>query len=57
MILAKTWYKIHNNKILTIIKAFKTLHYYLKSCKHKVFILTNYNNLRYFINIKNLSFK
>lgn len=56
MILIKTRYKTDDNKLLAIIKAFKTWHHNLKDCKHKVFILINHNNIYQFINIKNLSF-
>ena len=55
MILAKTCYKTHNGKLLVIVKAFKTWRHYLKGCKHKVFVLTDYNNLWQFINTKSLS--
>lgn len=55
MILAKTSYKIDNQKLLAIIEVFKTWHYYLKGCKYKVFILIDYNNLQQFIDTKNLS--
>ena len=52
---AETWYKIHNGELLAIVEAFKTWRHYLKSCKHKVLIFTDHNNLRLFIDIKNLS--
>ena len=55
MILAETRYKIHNGKLLAIVEAFKTWRHYLKSCKHKVLILTDYNNLRRFMDTKSLS--
>ena len=56
MIPAKTWCKTHNDKLLDIIKVFKIWRHYLKVCKYKVFVFTNYNNLRQFVNIKSLSF-
>ena len=55
IILVETRYKTYNGKLLAIIKAFKTWKYYLESSQHKVLILTNHNNLRCFINTKNLS--
>ena len=55
MISAKTWYKTHNGKLLTIVKAFKTWQYYLEGCKHKIVNLTNHNNLWQFMDTKNLS--
>ena len=57
MISAKTQYKTHNGKFLTIVVAFKTWWHYLKSCKHKIPMFTNHNNLRCFINTKSLSSK
>ena len=55
MILAKTRYKTHNDKLLAIIEAFKTWQHYQKGYKYKVLVLTNHNNLCYFMKIKNLS--
>ena len=55
MILAETWYKTHDGKLLAIIKAFKTWRHYLESCKHKVLVFTDYNNLCCFIDTKSLS--
>ena len=55
MIPAKTCYKTHNIELLAIIEAFKIRLHYLQGCKHKVFRLTDPNNLRFFINIKSLS--
>ena len=55
MISAKTKYKTHDTELLAIVQAFKTWRHYLKGCKHKVFVLTDYNNLCRFINRKSLS--
>ena len=55
MILAKTWYETYNNKFLAIAEAFKTWRHYLEGCKHKVFILTDLNNLYRFMDTKSLS--
>ena len=57
MILAKSWYKTHDNEFLAIVEAFKKWWHYLKVCKHKVFVLNNYNNLHRFMHTKSLSFK
>lgn len=57
IIFAKTCYKTHNEKFLAIIQVFKTWCHYLKGCKHKVFVLTNHNNLFCFMVTKSLSFK
>ncbi len=45
MILVKTRYETHNGELLAIVKAFKTWKHYLKHYKHKVLVLTDYNNL------------
>ena len=55
MIPAETWYKTHNGKLLVIVKAFKTWRHYLEGCKHEVLVLTDYNNLRRFMDTKSLS--
>ena len=54
MILAETWYKTHNNKLLVILEAFKTWWYNLEGCKHEFLVLTNYNNFCQFMNTRNL---
>ena len=51
----ETWYKTHNGKFLAIVKVFKTWRHYLEGCKHEVFVLTDHNNFRCFMNIKSLS--
>ena len=56
MIFAKIRYKTYKGKLLAIIKVFKTWKHYLKGYKYEVFILTDYNNFQYFIDIKILSF-
>ena len=45
-------YKIHNKKLLTIIKAFKQWKTYLKESKNSVQIYTDHKNLIYFTTIK-----
>ncbi len=55
MILAETWYKTYNGKLLAIIEALKTWKHYLKGCKHEVLVLTNHNNFQRFIDLKSLS--
>lgn len=57
LILEKTQYKTHNNKLLAIVNACKTWHHYSKGYKHNVLILTNYNNLRHFIVIQCLYYR
>lgn len=36
--MVEIYYKIHNQKLLAIIEAFKTWRYYIKDCKYKLFI-------------------
>ena len=55
MIPTKTRYETHNSKLLAIIEAFKTWKQYLEGCKHEILVLTNYNNLRWFIDTNILS--
>ena len=55
MIPAETQYKTNDGKLLAIVKAFKTWRHYLKGCKHEALILTNHNNLCFFMDTKNLS--
>ena len=55
IILAKTWYKTYNSKLLTIVKAFKTWRHYLEGCKYKVLVFTDYNNFYRFMDMKSLS--
>ena len=57
MIPTEIQYKIYNDELLAIIEAFKTWRHYLKSCKHKVLVLTDYNKLQRFMDTKSLSFK
>lgn len=45
MIFAKFQYKTYDQKLLAIIKAFKTWRHSLKGYKYEVFVFTDYNNL------------
>ena len=45
MISVETWYKTYDQELLAIVEAFKTWRHYLESCKYKVFVLTDHNNL------------
>ena len=49
MILAKTYYKMHDAELLAIVKVFRNWRHYLKGCKYEVLLLTNHNNLCQFI--------
>ena len=55
MIPAEIRYKIHDGELLAIVKAFKTWKHYLEGCKHKIFVLTDHNNIWRFMDTKNLS--
>ena len=55
MILVKTQYKTHNGKLLAIIEALKTWHYYLEDYKHEIFVFIDHNNFPHFMEIKNLN--
>ncbi len=55
MIPAETRYGTHDPELLAIVEAFKTWRHYLECCKYEVLILTDHNNLRQFMDTKNLS--
>ena len=48
-------YKIHNQKLLFIIAAFQQWKYYFENNHHFITILTNYNNLHYFMKTMTLN--
>ena len=55
MILAKTRYETHNSELLAIIETFRTWKHYLERSQHEVLVLTDHNNLHWFIEMKSLS--
>ena len=55
MIPAEIKYETYNGELLAIIEAFKTWRNYLKKSQYEVLVLTDYNNLRQFMDIKSLS--
>ena len=55
MISAKTCYKTHDAELLAIVETFKNWRHYLEGCQYEIPVLTNYNNLRRFMNPKILS--
>ena len=57
MIPAETGHQTYDGELLAIVKAFKTSHHYLEGCKHEDLVLTNNNNLRWFMDTKSLSFR
>ena len=57
MIPTETRYKTHDGELLAIVEVFKTWKHNLERFQYKVFIFTNYNNLRQFMNTKSSSFR
>ena len=55
MILAEIRYKTYNQELLSIVAAFQQWKHYLENNHHSVTILTNYNNLRYFMKTTTLN--
>ena len=55
MISAEQQYETHNQKLLVIIIVFKQWRHYLKGSTHSVEVLTDYNNLCEFMNVKSLN--
>ena len=49
MILAKTRYETHDQKLLMIIMTFKQWKHYLKNNRHFIIVLIDHNNLHYFM--------
>lgn len=49
IILAETWYKTYDQKLLAIVEAFKIWRHYLKSYKCKMLVFNNHNNLYHFM--------
>ena len=55
MIPTETWYETHNGNLLANVKAFKMWCHYLEDCKYEIFVFTDHNNLRRFMDTKSLS--
>ena len=55
MIPAEIQYETHDSELLVIVETFKTWRHCLKGCKHEVLVLTEYINLRCFMDTKSLS--
>jgi RNase H-like domain found in reverse transcriptase len=47
-------YSTHDGKLLAIVQAFKNWRHYLKGSRFTIEVITDYNNLRYFIETKYL---
>ena len=57
IIQAEIQYKTHDGELLAIDEAFKIWRHYLKSCKYKIFVLIDHNNLGCSMKTKSLSSK
>ena len=55
MIFAEIRYKTHDQKFLFIITMFQQWKHYFKNNHHSIIVLTNHNNLRYFMKIITLN--
>ena len=55
MILAEIRYETHDQELLSIVAAFQQWRHYFKNNHHFVTILTNHNNLRYFMKTTTLN--
>ena len=55
MIPAKVKYETHDQKLLAIVKCFKQWKHYLKDCQFTVIVISNHNNLKYFISTTTLN--
>ena len=52
---AETRYETHDSELLAIVEVFKTWKHYLEESQYEVLVLTNLNNLRWFMEMKSLS--
>jgi len=52
---AEVWWDIHNKKLYTIVLNFKNWQHYLQSSKRLICVITDHNNLRYFMMMKKLN--
>lgn len=57
IIFIETWWRTKNSTILVIVEVFKIVRHYLKDYMYEILILTDYNNLYYFMDTKSLCFK
>ena len=48
-------YATHDQELLAILEAFKCWRHYLEGSQHQTIVLTDHNNLRYFLDSKPLS--
>jgi len=52
---AEVWWNMHDKKLYIIVLDFKNWWHYLQSSKRLICMITNHNNLRYFMTIKKLN--
>jgi len=52
---AEVWWNMHDKKLYIIVLDFKNWQHYLQSSKRLICVITDHNNLRYFIMIKKLN--
>jgi hypothetical protein len=50
-------YETHDQELLAIVKTFGHWRYYLEGSKHPITVLTDYDNLKYFMTTKVLSWR
>ena len=55
MIPAETRYETHDQELLSIVAAFQQWRHYLEGSYHPITVLTDHNNLRYFMKTTNLN--
>ena len=55
MIPAEQNYETHDQELLAIVTAFKHWRHYLEGSFHSVEVLTDYNNLKYFMRLAQLN--
>ena len=55
MIQAEQGYETHDAELLAIVMAFKQWRHYLKGSQYPIEVITDHNNLKYFITTKELN--
>ena len=55
IILAERNYETHDQELLAIVKSFKHWRHYLEGSQQPVEVLTDHTNLKYFMDMKELS--
>ena len=55
MVSAERNYETHDAELLAIVEGFRTWRHYLEGVGHRIFVLTNHNNLKKFMETTRLS--